>query len=109
MSRNIEKHFRMSSEESCDLKDKAERACLTESALIRMLIAGYIPREKPDDRFYECMREMADFGQRLESLAAEARARGDSCESIFRDEAYRWYRFQADIEKTFLRPEKRKI
>ena len=57
--RNIEKHFLMNRQEAQDLQKKAKKACLTEAALIRLLLRGYEPREKPDERFYDAMRELS--------------------------------------------------
>ena len=54
--RNIEKHILMNKAEAQDLQKKAKRACLSEGGLIRLLLKGYEPREKPDERFYDVMR-----------------------------------------------------
>ena len=51
--RNIEKHILMNKAEAQDLQKKAKRACLSEGGLIRLLLKGYEPREKPDERFYD--------------------------------------------------------
>lgn len=56
--RNIEKHILMNKAEAQDLQKKAKRACLSEGGLIRLLLRGYEPREKPDERFYDVMREL---------------------------------------------------
>ena len=45
--RNIEKHILMNKAEAQDLQKKAKRACLSEGGLIRLLLRGYEPREKP--------------------------------------------------------------
>ena len=49
--RNIDKHIWFSRDEAQELQKKAKKACLSEGALIRLLIRGYEPREKPDDRY----------------------------------------------------------
>ena len=55
--RNIQKIVRFNRKEAQDLAAKAKKACLSEAGLIRLLIRGYEPKEKPDDRFYDVMRE----------------------------------------------------
>lgn len=50
MKRSIEKHILMNKAEAQDLQRKAKKACLSEGGLIRLLIKGYEPKEKPDDR-----------------------------------------------------------
>ena len=49
--RNIQKIVRFNRKEAQDLAAKAKKACLSEAGLIRLLIRGYEPKEKPDDRF----------------------------------------------------------
>lgn len=61
--RNIEKHILMNKAEAQDLQKKAKRACLSEGGLIRLLLKGYEPREKPDERFYDVMRELSAIGK----------------------------------------------
>ena len=72
MKRNIKKQFWLSRAEAADLQKKAKKACLTEAALLRLLLKGYEPRAKPDDRFYEVMRELSSIGNNLNQLAAKA-------------------------------------
>lgn len=43
--RNVDKHIWFDRQEAQDLQKKAKKACLTEAALIRLLIRGYEPRE----------------------------------------------------------------
>jgi len=68
--RNIEKHILMNKAEAQDLQKKAKRACLSEGGLIRLLLKGYEPREKPDERFYDVMRELSAIGNNINQLAA---------------------------------------
>ena len=66
--RSIEKHILMTKVEAQDLRKKAKKACLSEAALIRLLVKGYEPREKPDDRFYDVMKELSAIGNNLNQL-----------------------------------------
>jgi bacterial mobilization protein MobC len=104
--RNIEKHFLMNRQEAQDLQKKAKKACLTEAALVRLLIRGYEPREKPDERFYDAMRELSAIGNNINQLAIKANALGFIDTQMLKAEALRWHKFQADVERVFLRPEK---
>ncbi len=56
MNKRIKKQFWLSPKDAEELKRKAKLAGVTETAVIRLLIRGYEPREKPDGRFYEAMR-----------------------------------------------------
>lgn len=105
-ARNIQKIIRLNRSEAQDLQKKAKKACLTEAALIRLLIRGYEPREKPDERFYDAMRELSAIGNNINQLAIKANALGFVDSQMLKNEALRWHKFQAAIEREFLRPEK---
>lgn len=51
MNKRIKKQFWLSPKDAEELKRKAELAGLTETAVVRLLIRGYEPREKPDGHF----------------------------------------------------------
>lgn len=50
------------------LQKKAKKTCLTEATLVRLLVRGYEPREKPDDRFYDFARELYKASDALEAI-----------------------------------------
>jgi len=106
MRRTIEKHILLNRSEAQDLQKKAKKACLSEGALIRLLLKGYAPREQPDERFYDVMRELSAIGSNINQLAAKANSLGFVDAVQLAKEAERWHKFQADIECEFLRPEK---
>ena len=72
--RTIKKQFWMNESEDRQLKRKAKMTLLTEAALIRMLIAGYEPRQAPGKEFYECMNQMTRIGTNINQIAAKANA-----------------------------------
>lgn len=104
--RNIQKIVRFSRDEAQDLQKKAKKACLSEAGLIRLLLRGYEPREKPDERFYDVMRELSSIGNNINQLAVKANALGFVDAPQLKKEAERWHKFQADIERAYLRPDK---
>ena len=104
--RNVDKHIWFDRQGAQDLQKKAKKACLTEAALIRLLLRGYEPREKPDERFYDAMRELSAIGNNINQLAAKANTLGFVDAPQLKKEAERWHKFQADVERTFLRPDK---
>ena len=105
MTRTIKKQFWLNKQEDNDLKDKAKRTCLTEASLLRLLIRSYHPKEKPDDRFYEAMRQLSGIANNINQLAAKAHSLGFIDARKLNEEVIRWHQFQADIERQFLRPE----
>ena len=106
MNKRIKKQFWLSPEDAKELKRKAELAGLTETAVVRLLIRGYEPREKPDERFYDVMSELSAIGNNINQLAAKANTLGFVDAPQLKKEAERWHKFQADVERTFLRPDK---
>lgn len=104
--RNIEKHILMTRAEAQELQKKAKKACLSEGGLIRMLVKGYEPKEKPDDRFYDALRELSAIGNNIHQLAAKANALNFIDAPMLEQEMKRWAKFQSDIERKFLRPDK---
>jgi hypothetical protein len=105
MKRTVKKQFWFTKPETLDLQKKAKRTCLTEAALVRLLLKGYEPKEKPDQQFYDVMRELSAIGNNINQLAVKANALGFVDATQLQKEAERWHRFQADVERQFLRPD----
>lgn len=105
-TRNIQKIVRFNRAEAQDLERKAKKACLSEAGLIRLLIKGYEPREKPDDKFYDVLSQLSVIGNNINQLAVKANALGFIDAPMLTREAEKWLKFRADIERTFLRPTK---
>lgn len=57
-NRNIKKQVWINREEAITLSKKSEKVEMNESTYIRYLLMSYESREKPDDRFYETMKQM---------------------------------------------------
>ena len=104
--RTVKKQFWFSRDEAQDLQKKAKKTCLTEAALERLLVRGYEPKERPDQRFYDVMRQLSSIGNNINQLAAQANSLSFVDAKKLQKEAERWHKFQADVERQFLRPEK---
>ena len=94
----------LSKTENAELNRKAKITGLPKSTVIRMLLNNYEPKEKPDARFYDTMRELSAIGNNINQLAIKANALGFMDAPMLKTEAMRWHKFQADIEAVFLRP-----
>lgn len=106
MKRTVKKQFWFSKAEAQDLQKKAKKTCLSEAALVRLLVRGYEPKERPDEKFYDVMRQLSAIGNNINQLSVKANALGFIDTQMLKAEAQRWHKFQADIEREFLRPEK---
>ena len=102
-------HIRLTEQEAEDLKRKASLCGITQSSLIRILLKGYEPREKPDDRFYEVMRQMSAIGNNLNQIAARANALGYIDAQEYKRQAERFNQFQLAVEREFICPVKSRI
>ena len=109
MRKGIKKQYWLSEKDAADLKQKAQRCGITETAMIRILLHSYEPREKPDERFYEAMREMYAIGNSLNQLARKAHSLGFIDAPKLREVLTAYQHFQASIEAEFLRPVKKEI
>lgn len=90
------------------LRKKSKKACLTEAALMRFLLKGYEPREKPGDDFYTAMNKVSQFAEEIEKMSGRISNDSESNIKMLQAEIKRWHSFQADIEKQFLLPDEHK-
>ena len=109
MRNGVKKQFWLTEEEAQDLKHKAEITGLTEVAVIRMLLKGYHPKEKPDRYFYDALRQLYYFGNNLDRLLKKANSLGFIDAPLLRQEIKAWQTFRSDIERKYLEPEKSNI
>jgi len=99
-SRTREKHFFFNDAELNDLTQKAKKAGLSEAALVRMLLRGYAPKEKPDEEFYSLMRKISVVANSINQLAQDINL------PEIKREAEHWRAFRMEVKRRFLEPEK---
>lgn len=101
-SRTVKKQIWLNQKEAFILKKLSIESDLSESELIRQLILGTTLKEKPDDRFYEVMKEMRAIGNNLNQIARVANSTGKINYDLYKCEADKWNRFIVDIKKEYL-------
>ena len=104
--RNVQILFRLTEEEAEHLNELVRKSGRSKEAFLREMVRGYQLCEKPDPEFYKMMRELSAIGNRINQLAAKANTLGFVDAPQLKKEAERWHKFQADVERTFLRPDK---
>ena len=109
MRKGIKKQFWLTKDQADDLRQKAESTCLTEAGLIRLLLRGYAPKERPDDRFYEAMNQLSSISNNINQLAKKANSLNFIDAPMLYREVEKWQRFRADIERNFIRPDKSEL
>ena len=106
MNKRTKKQFWLNDKQVELLRDKANRTGLTESDLIRFLIEGYSPKEKPGKEFYDAMYQVRKIGNTLNQIAAKANTLNyidvKELEKALED----LYKFEVEIEDAFILPEK---
>lgn len=105
LTKTIQKHFWIDEEEAEMLRKKSDAVGLSEGSLLRMLIRGFRPREKPDGRFYEYQKKVEELSRNMQTAAFKSE--GPDREQL-EQEIHKLHQFQDEVEKNFLRPEKEK-
>lgn len=106
--RNIQVLFRLNKDEMQHLKKNVKKSGLSQETYIRQVISGNVLREKPDEQFYDTMRELSAIGNRVNQLAVKANALGFVDAPLLKEEAKKWAEFRLKIREHFLLPEKDK-
>ena len=102
--RCIDKHFFFDKTEAESLARKAKKAGLTEAALVRSLVLDYEPKEKPDDRFYDVMRQLSAIGNSMNQIARKANALGFIDAPEYERQAKLLQQFQLEVRRCFILP-----
>lgn len=102
--RNIKKTFYLSDEEDKLLKEKASKIGYNESEVIRNLILGFEPREKPDERFYDSIKLLRAISNNLNQIAIRANKLNYIDKEKYFEEANNLEKIILDIKKEILLP-----
>ena len=104
MNKTIKKQFWITPEDDEILKLKCEKACLSEATLMRYLIRGYEPREKPDERFYKSMNDLSAIGRNINQIVAKANTLNFVDTPLLTEELKKLKVLRTKIEMFYLRP-----
>jgi hypothetical protein len=104
--RNNRIFVRLSDDEYDIILDRIKKTGLSKEAYLRSLLFGSVPREKPDERFYEMMRDLSGIANNINQLAKKANTFGSIHSKMLLAEAEKWGKFQTEIREAFLLPEK---
>jgi len=102
-TRNIKKQIWLNKEEATLLRKKSKKAGVSEAEIFRKLLLGTELREKPDEKFYEYMKEIRAIGNNLNQIARKANMNnGFIDEVMYKKEAKKWNKYIIDIKKRYL-------
>ena len=102
MKRTIKKQIWLNREEAGALKNKAKKACLTEAALIRLLLSGYEPKVFPGEEIRDSTRALSRIDNNLNQLAVKAHSLGYIDALKLEEEIRRLHQFQVDTEEAIM-------
>ena len=105
MGRTIKKQFWLNSKEGEALRRNAEKTCLTETALVRLLITGFEPREKPDAAFYQDMNQLSAIGNNLNQIATRLNSSGTVDSTQLKEEIEKLKAFRLALLKKYVEPD----
>lgn len=100
------KQFWLSDQQAADLAEKAKKACMTEAGLVRMLLRDYVPPERPGLEFFRDMNRVSEFAVRLQDLSGMTS--DEKARDLLTDEAAAWRAFRLEMERKYLKPERRR-
>jgi len=98
--------IQMTQKESEDLNKKVEVTGLTKSAFIRVLIAGYIPKPKPDSEFYVLLHKLYAVCNNINQLTAKAHTLNFIDVPMLKEIKNQHENILDEIQKKYLAPDK---
>lgn len=102
--RDIKKQFWLNAEEENLLKEKSQKAGLSEADFIRSYIKGYKVKEKPDENFYYVLRDLRGIATNINQLARNANRYGYINEEKYNKDLQKVSDFIIDIQEMYLSP-----
>ena len=105
-NRTIKLQIWLNREESETLKRKAKKCRLSQSAYIRSLLAGYIPRESPPLEYYSLIRQLRAIGNNINQIATVANTTGQIDCMAYQQNTSTLYRTILKIQEAVLLPDK---
>lgn len=94
--------MKLSYEELEKLKNDSAKAGITKSEYVRRLIMNYVIKEKPDDRFYDVMRQLTAIGNNLNQIAHKANYLNEIDKDIYTQEKNNWNQFMKEVKVKYL-------
>lgn len=106
MNKDVVIRIRMTQEEADDFNKKVAITGLTKSAFIRVLIAGYIPKPKPDPEFYVLLRKLYAVCNDINQLTAKAHTLNFIDVPMLKEIKNQHENILDEIQKKYLAPDK---
>lgn len=104
MRRDIKKQFWLNEKEAGALEEKANATCLTEAALVRLLVTGFIPVSKDNAKIYSLTKELSAIGNSINQIAVKCNSLGFAEKERLLKKVDELDKLQIELETEFLSP-----
>ena len=94
--------MKLSYDEDDKLKSDSQKANLTKSEYVRRLIMNCRLKEKPDDRFYDILRNLTKIGNNLNQIAYRANYSNLIDKNYYDENAKEVRKFVSQIREDYL-------
>ena len=101
----VSKHIRLTEEEATDWERKAKMIGFRQSCMIRALVKGYEPKEKPDYQFFEAMGRIARLANEIRELNHTIQSTGIIDTDELDKEIRQWQKLRRELEIKYLAPD----
>lgn len=106
LKRNVQIIFRLTKSENRHLKAQMKRTGLSQSAYLRMLIMGHVPKEQPPVEYHRFIQELNAIGNSMNQIAARANATGFFLAEEYEQCRDALFKKLLEIQGTIIVPEK---
>ena len=104
-TKTIKKNLWLSPEENKLMVERARRAGLTQTSLIRMMLKGFVPKDRPSPELRTAVMDQINLTNALHRLADKAKIHGYENAEELRNLADEMCRNNLKIEEELLLPE----
>ena len=101
----VSKHIRLTDEQAADWKRKAEMIGFKESSMVRALVDGYEPKEKPDLNFFAAINRIVEFTDEIRKLRNTIQSTNSIDAAELDKEIKHWQKLRRDLEVKYLAPD----
>lgn len=105
MKNDVKLTLRVSADDMALLKSRTKATRLSQSAYLRMLIRGRVPKAYPPQPFYEVLPALQTIAGELTAIAETAQARGEISAPEYRTTTNRLFAKILALERELTDPE----
>ena len=103
-NRTIKKQFWVNESEEKLLKDKSKNANISEADFLRNCINGFQVKEKPDENFYQVLKDLRGIAVNINQLARSSNRCGYYDGKEYNRDIQKISDFIIDIQEMYLSP-----